>query len=146
MTGSVDLKRYAVTYLAAMAGLMVLNQILFFTLNYTLPTGLSTIFPAMAAALREGQKLADDGVKAFSKADAWRAAGKMTLVAFGIIAVVFSVMMLSLDISGILEQVSIALLGAIFAFLMALTFFVNRFFLMMGYGNQRKIVDKRTIE
>ncbi|MHA6263164.1 ABZJ_00895 family protein [Arenibacterium sp. CAU 1754] len=140
------MKRYAVTYVAALVGLIVLNQILFFTLNYTLPTGLSIVFPAMAAALREGQKLANDGVKEFSKADAWRAAGKMTLVAIGINAVVFALVMLSLDISGILEQVSIALLAAIFVFLMALTFFVNRFFLMMGFGNQRKLLDKQAIK
>ena len=146
MTGTVNLKRYGITYVAAMVGLVVLNQILAFTLNYSLPMGISTLFPAMAGALREGQKLADDRVKDFSKADAWRAARKMTLVAIGINAVVIAGLMLSLNISGILQYFPIALVAAVFAFLMALTFLVNRFFLTMGFRNQRKLLDKQTLK
>lgn len=143
MTGMINYKRYAVTYVAVMVGLMLLNIFLAFAFDYSVPTGVGTVLPAMMAALMEGQKLADSSVSQFTKGDAWRAAGKMTLIAFGINAVVMGFVMLNPAFAAALKPVPVVLLAAIFAALMVLTFFMSRFFVMMGFKSQRKAAAKR---
>ncbi|WP_298904618.1 ABZJ_00895 family protein [uncultured Aliiroseovarius sp.] len=144
MNGTLNWKRYAGVYILSMIGLMILGLLLERLLGFSLPSGLSTVLPPMMAAMIEGQKRADAGLAQYENVEAWSAASSATMVVGVItVAVLAGLLILMPPMRQMFSSISMMTLVLVFAAIMGVTLLVNRFFLTLGYKNQRKALDKK---
>lgn len=144
MNGTLNWKRYAGVYILAMIGLMIIGLLLERLFGLSLPSGLSTVLPPMMAAMIEGQKRADAGLGPYEKTEAWSAASLATMVVGVItVAVLAGLLILMPVMREMFSSISMITWVLVFAGIMAITLLVNRFFLTMGYKNQRTALDKK---
>ncbi|NDW54676.1 ABZJ_00895 family protein [Aliiroseovarius sp. PrR006] len=144
MNGALNWKRYAGVYILSMIGLMIIGLLLQRLFGFSLPTGLSTVLPPMMAAMIEGQKRADAGLGQYENTEAWSAASLATMVVGVItVAVLAGLLILMPLMREMFSSISMMTWVLVFAGIMGLTLLVNRFFLTMGYKNQRKALDKK---
>lgn len=129
----VSLPRYALLYILFVAGLALLTYLLDEFLGFTLPNGVSTVVPAMMAALIEGGKIAPRLQRAMTNSEAWWSALAMTaVVAVVSFAVFAALLVVSPQIGSFFSLLSVGLLIGVFFFLLLIVLVINRFFLTMG--------------
>lgn len=143
MTELFNIKRYALVYVSTMVGLTLFGIVLDWVFAFTLPSGLSTILPAMMAAMLEGQKRADSGALRLTPQQAWAAARKMTFIVFVVTAAMFLALVMIPPIGAVLLSLPPTILLGVLAVLMGITLLANRFFVTSGYDAQLKAIAKR---
>jgi uncharacterized membrane protein len=162
MDNHINLKRYALTYFAVSVAIAIALVLLENLLGWSISRAGGSMVPTLVAAMIEGQKRAEAGADPLSAGQAWRQAGRLTLVAFLVqLAFMFLALMAAGFYVAVLVGVGIAELwsevpdmletaaqgSAIFfaigAFYMAMIFVVNRIFLAIGYRNQRKVMLRK---
>lgn len=141
-TPLVNVKRYALIYVATILGLVALSFALTLLAGITLPAGLSTILPAMAGAMIEGQKRATSGLAPFEKSEAWAAARAMTKVVILVNALIMVLAMMVPSVRAVFLTVPM-MAALVFLVLVGITFLTNRFFLTYGYKNQKIALDRK---
>lgn len=135
----VNLLRYAGVYIAAAIGLAALTWAAAALLGVRLPTGLSTALPPMLAAMIEGQALARAARAPIPGGDAWREAGRMTLVVALLNAVILAgVLTFTPELA---NAQAASIIGLVFLVLLGVVFLVNRFFLGLGARSQLKSME-----
>ncbi|MCT4554459.1 MAG: ABZJ_00895 family protein [Pelagimonas sp.] len=129
-----SLKRYAIVFVLAILGLIVVG-IALAPLGVKLPTGISVWMPPMLAALNAGTKYGEQHGAAPPKAEAWRLARLMTLVAIAI-HILLSVGFIAVSVPsqgwGLLAAIGPVGMIIIVLVMVAVTFLSNRFFLGLG--------------
>ena len=137
-------KRYALVYVIAVLALAVFEVGLEVLARYSLPMGIRSILPPIMAAMYEGQKRAQAGLEPLDGSAAWKAARGMTYV---VLAVSIMLLLISLLIPGwgsLLWVLPPMFLIGMLAFELLMAFLVNRFFVGIGYRNQRMAMDRRS--
>ncbi len=134
----VRLGRYTVIYLATLAALLVIGLVMTMRLEMAPPSGLSVLLPPLVGAIIEGQRLARSEIEKIVVADAWRAAGAMTVIALVVDA---AVLVVAQFLPGP-REILIALSPAFFVFsgitLALLVLLANRYGLTFAFNNERK--------
>lgn len=137
---TINLKRYALVYVTTVVLLMLVTTLLALA-GVTIPASLSTLLPAMMAAMIEGQQQASTQRLPLGWGAAWKAAIPMTVCGVAV-AVVASVLFL-LVVGGEAEVKVIATIGLsgwVFALIAIalVTYVSNAAFLRIGLNNQLK--------
>lgn len=138
----VNLKRYTLVYVGTILGLVVLSFVLSLLAGISLPAGLSTILPAMAGAMNEGQKRATAGRPPYEKAQAWAAARSLTKVVILVNALIMVLAMIVPSVRAVFYSVPV-MAALVFLVLIGITFLTNRFFLTYGFKNQKIALDRK---
>lgn len=138
----VNLKRYTLVYVGTILGLVVLSFVLSLLAGISLPAGLSTILPAMAGAMNEGQKRATTGRPPFEKSEAWAAARSLTKVVILVNALIMVLAMIVPSVRAVFYSVPV-MAALVFLVLIGITFLTNRFFLTYGFKNQKIALDRK---
>ncbi len=140
----VNLKRYTLVYVGTILGLVVLSFVLSLLAGISLPAGLSTILPAMAGAMIEGQKRATAGLAPFEKSEAWAAARSLTKVVILVNALIMVLAMIVPSVRAVFYSVPV-MAALVFLVLIGITFLTNRFFLTYGFKNQKIALDRKAL-
>lgn len=142
MSGLVSLKGYALAYVGTIIALASINVLLSYV-GFSIPSGLSTVLPAMMGAMMEGQKHARGGFEPFTNAQAWAAARDMTYIVAVVTAVVFVAFFLVPSLRAMLIELHPILMLSMTIILILISFLTNRFFLIIGYTSQRKAMERQ---
>ncbi|WP_083095970.1 ABZJ_00895 family protein [Pseudophaeobacter leonis] len=137
---SINLKRYALIYVATVVVLMLVTTLLSLA-GITLPASLSTLLPTMMAAMTEGRQQAGTQKQPLGWGAAWKAAIPMTVCG---VAVAFTASVLFLFVAGGVRDIriitTIGFSGWAFALILiaTVTYVCNAVFLRIGLNNQLK--------
>lgn len=146
MTRLVSLPRYALVYIGTAIGISLFLEALVRFVGIDVSSGGTSVIPAILAAMVEGQKRAAAGAELYTSSEAWTAAFLMTLVAMAIaVAAMFGLSFIAAW-AELLAIISPEAWIFILGFAGLVTLGCNRFFLTMGYRNQRKVMEKKAQE
>ncbi len=141
---SINLTRYTVIYVLAIAILMAISIALETFTSIEMPTGVSTVLPVMMAAMLEGQRHARETKQPLESSDAWKSAlaatGIVIVVSILLVAAFFVLVPGFAGLFAALGSVALVILVAISLIVVLLT---NRFALTMGAKNELKAQAKR---
>lgn len=138
---NVNLKRYALWFIAATIGLFIVVFALDYFLAMEFPNGAAAVIPAMVAAMVEGQKYAETSRDPVPSP--WKQAGALTIVGSAI-SIVFAIpaFIFLPELRGAFSQFPSLMIGMI-VFGILITWVVNRIFLTIGAKNQWKAMDRQ---
>ncbi len=131
---TVNLKRYAMYYVAVLVAAAIIIGLLRQLASIDLATSFIPIVPAMVAAMVEGHKLSREGAEYPAGKAAWIAAAQMTGVALGFNALLGLLVFGALSGAGI-QMSSIVIFLGFLALYCVFWLVTNRIFLTQGYRN-----------
>lgn len=137
---TINLKRYALIYVTTVVVLMLVTTLLSLA-GIALPASLSTLLPAMMAAMIEGQQQAATQKQPLDWGRAWKAAIAMTVCG---VAVAFGASVLFLIVVGgkaelqIITTIGFSGWALVLILIALVTYVCNAAFLRIGLNNQLK--------
>lgn len=143
MTSLVNLKRYALVYVATVIGITVGIEVLWRLAGLDLNSTGTTVLPAMAADMHEGRKPAEINTNAYSNSEAWNAAIWMTLVALAIGVAILAALTVVPAFADTFQGLPASVWMVVLVVLGIVYLLCNRFFLTLGYKGHRKAIDKK---
>lgn len=146
MNVPVNLVRYGLVFIGSGIAIAIALEALLYLTGIDMNSSATGMLPVMMAAMIEGQKRAQSGADPFTSGEAWRAAIWMTLVGAVISFTMVLLLMLLPFWSDVFSSIPFNVWVVIFLGVSVLMLLVNRFFLTMGYKNQRKVMEKKAQE
>jgi len=147
MNTLLNVKRFTLVLFLATLAVMVLSMLIQRFIGVVQGSSALSFVPIMAAAMYEGQRIAMDGEVSLSKSQAWACArvGAIVSVIFGVVmALVLTFALSALTGSTTLfPPVPPWVWLVVLAIVAILSLLLCRYFLMMGFKQQRKLLDKK---
>ncbi|CUH86866.1 hypothetical protein PH5382_00785 [Phaeobacter sp. CECT 5382] len=137
---TINLKRYALIYVTTVVVLMLVTTLLALA-GITIPASLSTLLPAMMAAMVEGQRQAGTQQQPLGWGAAWKAAIPMTVCG---VAVAFAASVLFVVVFGgeteirIITTIGLSGWALVLSLIALVTYVCNAAFLRLGLNSQLK--------
>lgn len=136
MSADVKPLRFALVYLGTIIGLMALSYVLEVLIQFSLPSGVSTVLPAIIGGMSEGTRIAKATGQPYDGKAAWAGARKLTLVMLAINALLIPVVFFIPQADEAFAVIGWPVLLAVFAVLLFLSFLMVRLGIRLGSRTQ----------
>ncbi|MCT4607851.1 MAG: ABZJ_00895 family protein [Pelagimonas sp.] len=141
-----DLKRYSLIFVLTIVGLFGLSYALE-AMGLHLPSGFSSIAPAMIAAQIEGARLGSTYARPFERREAWVLALPMTLcgIAINLALLVAYIFQLTGDQAmELLDMLGVTAWVVVFVLMGGVIYLTNRIFLGLGLRMQLRAMQRQS--
>ncbi|WP_150526217.1 ABZJ_00895 family protein [Roseibium sediminis] len=145
MTNSVNLKWFALVYVAAMVGITLISGVLLFGFGIDVPASATQFIPVLIATMHVGKMYFEDYQQVPDVKEAWAASRRMTLVEMAIslpLGAVFIALLL-----GDSDNIDWTIYGPVFlvgaGFLFAISLVAKRFLFVTGAKGAQTQQEKK---